>query len=125
MHLTTGIEAIISLVKLSGGWDLAAGYAQKSFSIQIDFELLAKKLGFLPSGVPAPAGGILPNALEWSDDWMPTELQEDPDNAFQSIGPSFDEIKDSVLSPTHKMDKKIENGFENEKKNLKKDLDEF
>ncbi len=92
VHLTWGLEFNPWFVRLNAGIDMAPGYRNVAFGVGVDIADILRMLKVFPPEVQAPAGGAFPSPLEISDDWLPTQLQDNPDDAFQTIGPGLEDI---------------------------------
>ena len=96
LHFTAGIELRSWIFRLATGIDTANGYQNWALSAGLSVGLLLQKIHLLPPKSQAPPTGVLPMPLEVSDDWLPTQLQDTPEDAFQVITPEFSDIKNSI-----------------------------
>ena len=128
LHGTVGAGVDAWIFSVGSSVDLARDYRNYLFSVGIDLGRTLKKLRVLPSTVPAPAGGLFPNPLEVSDDWLARRIQDDPENAFQEIGSSLERLDhriknaDQILKDQPKAIQDEIDSFSNDWDDLKEEL---
>lgn len=93
LHGTLGIGMDPWIFFVGLAVDAAQGYRNYLFAFGIDVGRIMKKLRIMPSSITAPPNGLFPDPLQISDDWFPPQLQDDPANAFQEVGPSIGRIQ--------------------------------
>lgn len=126
LHMTAGMDFQISFVGVAGGIDVAQGALSGTIGIGINVDRLGKSLGYLPAGLSSPPSGTFPNPFKWEDDWMPSNLQMDPENAFQEIGPDLDDVTDGIkqLPKIWELPQRLDQGVRKETESILKDIQE-
>lgn len=95
-HYTTGTELQLWFLKVGIALDKGVGYQNVSLGFGLDVGEVLRKLQMLPPEAPILTGGLFPSPFEISDDWLPTQLQDNPEDAFQSIGTDVDDVKRGI-----------------------------
>jgi len=122
VHSTSGIEVLPWFLNIAAGLDIAQDYKNVMFSFGVDVGDLLRRFKILPRNVQAPPAGVFPNPIEINDDWLPTKIQDHPENAFQTIGPELQDFKNSINNlpeniqspgpPLEKLYKDVRDGFQ-------------
>ena len=97
-HYTGGIEFQPWFLNLSLGADSAPGYRNFIFAVGADVGEILHIFNLYPKDVPPPSAGIFPRPFEVTDDWLPTQLQDHPEESFQRIDPELDDFR-RVIAP--------------------------
>ncbi len=105
LHYTAGFELTPWLLDASVGLDVASGYRNIMGSIGLNVAAILRGVHVMPASVPPPPAGALPRPFEVSDDWLPEQLMDSPDDAFKAIGPELDDYRRSIKNLPRNIDK--------------------
>ena len=109
-HYTWGVELLPLFFQISAGKDVSSGYNNTQFRISLNLSFILKNLPIYPPSVKGPSGGVLPNPLRRSEDWLMTHVQDHPEDSFQVIDPEVSDFASPIKK--NKAVKEDQNIFE-------------
>ena len=92
LHSTAGLEIQPWFINLSAGIDTSTGYRNYQYAVGVDVGEVLRKFHLYPNEVPAPPAGMFARPFEVSDDWLPTQIQDHPEEAFQTINAELEDF---------------------------------
>jgi hypothetical protein len=111
-HWTASFELEYGIAQLAGSFDTASGFTAYGVSVGVEIGRLAHRLKVIPPSLLAPPAGFLPpETFQPSDDWLPTQLQDAPEKALQTIDPDFNTLRNYLPKALEKLPEHLDDEF--------------
>ena len=91
-HYTWGVEVLPLFFQLSAAQDVGPQYQNTILKISFNLGFILENLPIYPPSVKGPSGGVLPNPIKRSEDWLMTHVQDHPEDSFQVIDPEVSDF---------------------------------